>query len=112
MRKKGNTISKTDRPIIFGYSIKDIGKMVTIFSILIGGGFKFGMYYQQSRMERNETIMIRDYTNQYQEKLVEKNNQIYQCQKENLALQDTCIRLRQEIRELTFYINRKDAKKR
>lgn len=65
----------------------------------IAGVFWFGRYYQES-------IMIRESAKQ--ERFF--NEALYQCQKENLTLQDKCNHLKQEIEELNFQIKQNNGK--
>ena len=66
----------------------------------IAGVFWFGRYYQESIMIRESAKQERSF-----------NEVLYQYQKENLALQDKCNCLKQEIKELNFQIEQNNGKK-
>lgn len=71
-----------------------------LYLALLGGAFTFGMYYQESKMIRDEV---------HQERIL--NEKLYHCLSENLSLQDKCNQLKQEIKELNFQIKLNNDKK-
>lgn len=72
-----------------------------LYLALLGAAFKFGTFYKESIMIREEAKQECDF-----------NEKLYHFQSENLTLQDKCNQLKQDIKELNFQIKHNNEKRK